>query len=393
MSDDEELENDLFGGNISDDEEIEEERPSSQDKDDDGESDDRDRREDQRRRSDDEDDRLDSDNEREQRERNEERYQSDDRERARIEKSLELPYLTRPTTDQLYLAKLPSFLAIESRPFDADTFEKEFEEAIESGEGKEELEYRALKAANTLRWRYKNATSNEKDSNARLVCWSDNSYSLLLGTEMFDCAIKPAGDHHYLVVLHDKEAVMETQAHFTQKLMFAPASMQSATHRRLTAAIANKNKKDARTKLFAKMQDPEQEKREAEKMEREARKAEKKLRDDRRKLASSYSGRRSDLDSDDDDLRPRQSNRDRYDDYEDDFVEYDQGDGDESDEEEREREARLKSSKKASDSRKRIYEDDEDDDLDDRPEPEVAGSASKPAKRSRLVIESDEESS
>ncbi len=60
-----------------------------------------------------------------------------------------------------------------------------------------------LKVENTIRWR--NAKDDEgndiKESNARVVRWSDGTMSLLLGAEVFDIhKTKIDGEHNHLFV-------------------------------------------------------------------------------------------------------------------------------------------------------------------------------------------------
>jgi RNA polymerase-associated protein LEO1 len=89
----------------------------------------------------------------------------------------------------------------------------------------------------------------------------------LLGEEMFEVSVKNMqNDHQYLVALHEKESAMHVQTHFSNMMMFAPLGTNSMTHRKLTMAIANKHKKHVRTKVYAKLHDPELLKREAEKV-------------------------------------------------------------------------------------------------------------------------------
>ena len=61
----------------------------------------------------------------------------------------------------------------------------------------------ALQVENTIRWRsVKDEDGNEvKESNARVVKWSDGTMSLLLGGEVFDIhKTKIDGEHNHLFV-------------------------------------------------------------------------------------------------------------------------------------------------------------------------------------------------
>lgn len=87
--------------------------------------------------------------------------------------------------------KLPNFLSVDTRPFDQETYEDEIdEEETLDEEGRARLK---LKVENTIRWREVPDDEGHilKESNARLVKWSDGSYSLHLGSEIFDVYKQP----------------------------------------------------------------------------------------------------------------------------------------------------------------------------------------------------------
>lgn len=237
-----------------------------------------------------------------------------------------------------FIAKLPNFLSIDANPFDSN----EFEEQLGDVEDLSNTDYlkTQLRLENTIRWRYSAADGARKDSNARLIRWSDNTFSLLLGDEMFACPIKSlTTSHQYLVTLHESEAVMETTSRFTQMMLFAPSSARSTlrnsshtttshgsstgggrsdTHMRLAAAIAGRQGETrVKTKLFAKTLDPELLRKEAEKAEREALKAQRKLEASRRKQEDFYLDRyeqpmsRTDSFYNDEDDQDDESDQDR----------------------------------------------------------------------------------
>ncbi|KAJ3114798.1 hypothetical protein HK100_001552 [Physocladia obscura] len=289
---------------------------------------------------------------------------NDNEQEEQVIGSMALPKITAPgrlTTN--YLAKMPNFLSVDPNPFDKASFSKSLTEEDLNDEEKR------LRLENTIRWRYKDPITKAKDSNARIVRWSDGSFSLLLGSELFDCQLKSMSkDHHYLAAYHTREGVLESQARLTNTVMFVPSSKNSQTHRRMTAAIAQKHQKETGTKLFATVgHDPVAARREAERREREMAKAAKKMKTERQKTsllydnrygtsaeryASSGGNRRYDDYSDDDNTHRRSSGgggvgRSNLDRYEEDFVEDDDIEEDMSDsEEELRREEKLKASKK-----------------------------------------------
>lgn len=103
----------------------------------------------------------------------------------------ELPYIRADVGKEFHFVKLPNFLSVEPRPYDPETYEDELEEEETlDEEGRARLK---LKVENTIRWR----TAFDKDgnafkqSNARMVKWSDGSLSLHLGSEIFDVYRQP----------------------------------------------------------------------------------------------------------------------------------------------------------------------------------------------------------
>lgn len=84
-----------------------------------------------------------------------------------------------------HLVKLPNLVGIQPKPYDRETHDLE----------KEEEEYRGY-VHNMIRWRYKTNEDGEyirdehgqpiRESNTRLVKWSDGSYTLHVGTEVLE---------------------------------------------------------------------------------------------------------------------------------------------------------------------------------------------------------------
>ncbi|KAJ3123763.1 Paf1 complex component [Nowakowskiella sp. JEL0407] len=108
-----------------------------------------------------------------------------------------------PSDDKLYLAKLPAFLHSDPKKFSPDDYEPLL---IDNPKSKVDQEALKFQLENTLRWREISLPdgSSRKESNARLIRWSDNSLSLLLADEIFPISIsshKP-DDHTYLTTPH-----------------------------------------------------------------------------------------------------------------------------------------------------------------------------------------------
>ncbi|XP_036297839.1 RNA polymerase-associated protein LEO1 [Pipistrellus kuhlii] len=118
------------------------------------------------------------------------------------------------------------------RPFDPQYYEDEF--ADEKVLDEEERTRLKIKVENTMRWRLRrDAEGNEvKESNTRMVRWSDGSLSLHLGSEVFDVYKAPLqGSLSHLFVREDTG--LQGQAVFKSRLTFRPHSTDYATHRKM----------------------------------------------------------------------------------------------------------------------------------------------------------------
>ena len=103
----------------------------------------------------------------------------------------EIPYIRADVGKEFHFVKLPNFLSVEPRPYDPHTYEDEIdEEETQDEEGRARLK---LKVENTIRWRtsFDKEGNAYKESNARMVRWSDGSLSLYLGSEVFDVYRQP----------------------------------------------------------------------------------------------------------------------------------------------------------------------------------------------------------
>lgn len=108
-----------------------------------------------------------------------------------------------------------------------------------------------LKVSNTIRWRdYLDDYGNQvKESNARMVRWSDGSMSLHLGNEIFDVYRQPLqGDHNHLFIRQGTG--LQGQAVFRTKLTFRPHSTESFTHKKMTMSLADRSQKTSGIKIL-----------------------------------------------------------------------------------------------------------------------------------------------
>ncbi|XP_006001971.1 RNA polymerase-associated protein LEO1 [Latimeria chalumnae] len=190
---------------------------------------------------------------------------------TRIE--VEIPKVNTDLGNDLYFVKLPNFLSVEPRPFDPQYYEDEFEdEEMLDEEGRTRLK---LKVENTIRWRMRrDEEGNEiRESNARIVKWSDGSMSLHLGNEVFDVYKAPLqGDHNHLFIRQGTG--LQGQAVFKTKLTFRPHSTDSATHRKMTLSLADRCSKTQKIRILPMAgRDPESQRSEMIKKEEERLKA------------------------------------------------------------------------------------------------------------------------
>lgn len=178
---------------------------------------------------------------------------------------VEIPRIVTDLGHALHYVKLPNFLSVETRPYDADTYEDEVDEdEVLDEEGRARLK---LRVENTIRWRKKlDADGTEmldddgrpiRESNARVVKWSDGSMSLHLGDEIFDVSTMPLqGDFSHLFVRQGTG--LQGQSVFKTKLGFRPHSTDSFTHRKMTMSLADRSTKTQKVKILPITgQDPE----------------------------------------------------------------------------------------------------------------------------------------
>nr|CAG4637289.1 EOG090X0BPX [Ceriodaphnia reticulata]SVE73146.1 EOG090X0BPX [Ceriodaphnia reticulata] len=169
----------------------------------------------------------------------------------------EIPYIRADVGKEFHFVKLPNFLSVEPRPYDPETYEDELEEEETlDEEGRARLK---LKVENTIRWRtaFDKDGNAFKESNARMVKWSDGSLSLHLGSEIFDVYRQPLqGDHNHLFIRQGTG--LQGQAVFRTKLTFRPHSTDSFTHRKMTKSLAERSTKTSAIKIIGSVgADPE----------------------------------------------------------------------------------------------------------------------------------------
>lgn len=203
---------------------------------------------------------------------------------------------------------------MDSKPFHPDTYvgpEHDEEDSHPNESIREKSMSIKLKVENTVRWRWIKdefgqdvsarllaLTSfisglQKRQSNSRIIRWSDGSLSLRLGKELFDInqtidtsggvirqsiggsqaasqttspsqssGLKSQG-LTYLVAQHKRSEVLQAEAVITGYMTLRPTGMQSETHRMLVRAVGQKHSKVARLRMVPDpTMDPEREKQE-----------------------------------------------------------------------------------------------------------------------------------
>ncbi|XP_065684113.1 RNA polymerase-associated protein LEO1 [Hydra vulgaris] len=163
--------------------------------------------------------------------------------------AIELPRCSMSLGKELTFIKLPNFLSVDTKPFDPNFYEDEIDDdEVLDEEGRARLK---LRVENTIRWRYaKDKDGNEvKESNCRMVRWSDGSLSMHLGNEIFDVFKMPVtGEQNHLFV--QQGTGLQAQAVFKKKLIFRPHSTASQTHKKMTMSIADRMSKAQKIKMM-----------------------------------------------------------------------------------------------------------------------------------------------
>lgn len=181
-----------------------------------------------------------------------------------------MPTLPAPPEEaELIYFRLPNVLSIEPTPFNIENFREEYENK----------DARKI-ASHAIRWRYNE--NGEKESNARIIKWSDGSIQLKVGNEFFDISQQDMSDAHVHLFARLNE-VIYGQGKFTQKMTFKPHSILSIAHKKLANTFAEKTSRKRKTRLTLVLKDPEADQKQKEEQmktsERISRKQAKKMRE------------------------------------------------------------------------------------------------------------------
>lgn len=143
---------------------------------------------------------------------------------------------------ELHLAKLSNILGLEPKPFDPSTFQ---------------LDEDHHDSQATIRWRWaSNAQGNlKKESNARIVRWSDGSAQLFLGEDVLEVKeIDISDDNNYVFARHSN--LMQGMGQLLQKTVFHPTGLASSFHQRLKGQVQKHNLPKSRVRATTTLVDP-----------------------------------------------------------------------------------------------------------------------------------------
>jgi len=194
--------------------------------------------------------------------------------------------LPRPCDGELNALRLPKFLGIEPHPFDPETFELPVSD--------HHMDYRSANfsanatAMSTMRYR-KNPASGKLESNTVVYRWSDGSTTISVGEQHYELQTKPLAppkenktyeevqdSHSYFASPSIHSQLLQIVGHMTNQHTVRPNKdieddALEKLQRSLAAATRGSSKGDDKNgpELITNTQDPELQKKEAEKAEKE----------------------------------------------------------------------------------------------------------------------------
>ena len=209
-------------------------------------------------------------------------------------------------TAKLHLVRLPNVIGVQANAFHPDSYEEEVvgEEAEEVvGQGRTLLEGQrkkskavSLMVENVIRWREVRDEGEggpaRRESNTRLVRWSDGTSSLLIGNECFDVVQSTADPHRNYVYLQQaafqstdpddmsdsppphsqprsRPQLLRSVGAFTGHIKFKVTGIDSDSHRKLKDVLFETHTKKARIVMEYNEVNPEKLRQEEERQARE----------------------------------------------------------------------------------------------------------------------------
>lgn len=168
----------------------------------------------------------------------------------------------QPSDGKVWHLKLPAYVNLDAQPYHPDYYRATLDDAEEELKGNA-AKGKMIGVRNTVRWRWQGQGEDAtRQSNARMLRWSDGSVSLQLGNEMFDVApsygasLKPdekekrGNETTFVCVAAPNEQVLVTESAVAGQLNLVPTSMDSKTHRELVKHVGQQHVKHSRMKLL-----------------------------------------------------------------------------------------------------------------------------------------------
>ncbi|WBW73011.1 RNA polymerase II associated Paf1 complex subunit Leo1 [Schizosaccharomyces osmophilus] len=220
----------------------------------------------------------------------EERNQESPKESKPVKKILEseIPNFPSPAPldSKAFHARIPNFMSVEHAPFDSAKYaiEAEADETLLAHDVQWGQRVKH-KVDNTIRWRFDE--SGNPESNTQVVQWSDGSYSLRIGNDIYDAQSKLITQPTFLTTSHEAQHLLRVQAALKRSFNFLPSAISTATTSKLPSMrmrgtpLSNRGVQEIVTE-----KDPELLKREAEKFEEERNRARRRL--EKRKYLNNY---------------------------------------------------------------------------------------------------------
>ncbi|KZP01873.1 Leo1-domain-containing protein [Calocera viscosa TUFC12733] len=167
---------------------------------------------------------------------------------------------------KFWMLHLPNYVAVDPKPFDPLTYvgpEMTDREVLDAptAEAKaqkvqEMSHFIQYQVKNALRWRWVKGEDGQmrKESNARVVKWSDGTMSFQVGTEFWDVTqmvedAPTSRDTSFAVVQMEAPGILQAVRSLTGSMALRPTGLNSRTHRDLVRAIGQKHSKIAKLRM------------------------------------------------------------------------------------------------------------------------------------------------
>ncbi|RXK38078.1 hypothetical protein M231_04637 [Tremella mesenterica] len=183
-----------------------------------------------------------------------------------------------PTDGKVWHLRLPAYVNYDSKPYHPDLFRA----TAEVTDGKTDplgAKGRMIGVRNTMRWRWVTGADGEptRQTNSRMLRWSDGSVSLQIGLEMFDVSpshntlsrpsdpIPPTtstlptsskeSTNTYILLIDGTNQLLVTQNILAGTLSLIPTSMTSKTHLEILGHVGQQHIKHSRMKILDDLED------------------------------------------------------------------------------------------------------------------------------------------